>query len=184
MKRFRILYADDDTSSVRRLIRLRAPSILLGLILGIILAFVFSRFEEVLSKDIRVAFFIPFVVYIAAAVGAQTQSIFARDLKSGHASFKKYLSKEISVGLILGLVSAVVSALIAFIWFQEAALASVVGIAMLLAVSIAPLVALLVTESLQIEHLDPAVGAGPIATVIQDTLSVLIYGLVASFILL
>jgi magnesium transporter len=184
MKRFRILYADDDTSSVKRLILLRAPSILLGLLLGILLSFVFSRFEEVLAKDIRVAFFIPFVVYIAAAVGAQTQSIFARDLKTGHASFKKYFAKEISVGFILGIVSALLSSLIAYAWFREPLLACVVGLSMLISVSIAPLVALVVTESLQIEHLDPAVGAGPIATVIQDTLSVLIYGSIASYILL
>ncbi len=180
----RIQYADDDTSSVKRLIRLRAPSIFLGLILGILLSFVFSRFEEVLSRDIRVAFFIPFVVYIAAAVGAQTQSIFARDLKTKHANFKKYLAKEIQVGLILGFISALASSLIAFVWFKEPLLACVVGLSMFISVSIAPLVALIVTESLQIEHLDPAVGAGPIATVIQDTLSVLIYGLIASFILL
>ncbi len=59
----------------------------------------------------------------------------------------------------------------------------VVSTAMFFTVTIAPLVALLVTEVLQLEHKDPAVGSGPIATVIQDTLSVLIYGLVASAIL-
>lgn len=180
----RIMYADDDKNTVKRLIQLRAPSILVGLLLGILLSFAFSRFEQVLSKDIRVAFFIPFVVYIAAAVGAQTQSIFARDLKSGHANFKKYLAKETLVGLVLGTMAAAASCLIAFVWVGEPMLALVVGLSMFTAVTIAPLVALFVTESLQVEHLDPAVGSGPIATVIQDTLSVLIYGGIASYFLL
>lgn len=180
----RIAYADDDTNSVRKLVRLRLPSILVGLILGIALSFTVSRFEEVLSKDIKVAFFIPFVVYIASAVGTQTQSIFARDLKSGKASLKKYLLKETAVGAILACISAVASGAIALAWFGNAALASVVAASMFCSVFIAPILALIVTETLQLEHLDPAVGAGPIATVIQDTLSVLIYGLIASWILL
>ena len=180
----RIIYADDDTESVKKLVRLRLPSILVGLFLGVVLAVVFSSFEDVLAKDIRVAFFIPFVVYIAAAVGSQTQSIFSRDLRSRKAKFKNYLFKETGVGIVLGLISALISGLAAFIWFQDAKLTMVVSASMFLAVAIAPHTALLVTELIQKEHLDPAVGAGPIATVIQDTISVLIYGIIASFIIL
>jgi magnesium transporter len=180
----RIIYADDDTESVKKLVRLRLPSILVGLCLGIVLAVVFSTFEEVLSRDIRIAFFVPFVVYIAAAVGSQTQSIFSRDLRSRKAKFKNYLLKETGVGIILGLVSGVSSGIAAHIWFQDPMLTMVVGISMFFAVAIAPHTALIVTQLVQKEHLDPAVGAGPIATVIQDTLSVLIYGIIASIILL
>ncbi|MCE9586047.1 magnesium transporter [Candidatus Uhrbacteria bacterium] len=180
----RIIYADDDTESVKKLVRLRLPSILVGLFLGVVLAVVFSRFEQVLSRDIRVAFFVPFVIYMADAVGTQTQNIFARDLKSRRAHFKKYLVKETGVGMILGFISGTVSGIAALIWFQDPTLMLVVGTSMFLAVSTAPHVALIVTELLQLEHLDPAVGAGPIATVIQDTLSVLIYGIIASIVLL
>lgn len=180
----RIQYADDDTSTVKRLVRLRAPSIIAGLFLGMILAIVVSRFEEVLAKDIKVAFFIPFIVYLADAVGTQTQNIFARDLKTRKTSFHKYLWKETLVGMIFGTLSAFVSLVVVMVWFNNPPLAVTVASSMFTAVAAAPLVALIVTESLQLEHLDPAVGAGPIATVIQDTLSVLIYGVIASVILL
>ena len=176
-------YADDDTSSIRSLLAMRSPSIAIGLVLGVLLSFVTSRFEEVLSHDIRVAFFIPFIVYVAAAVGAQTENIYVRDLRSGRASFKKYLVKETILGIILGALSSVVSAMVTMLWFGSMELTMVVSTAMFFTVTIAPLVALLVTEVLQLEHKDPAVGSGPIPTVIQDTLSVLIYGLVASAIL-
>jgi len=73
-------YADDDIISVNRLARMRIPSLMIGLFLGIILSFVTSRFEDLLSTNIRIAFFIPFVVYMADATGTQTQSIYARDL--------------------------------------------------------------------------------------------------------
>lgn len=180
----RIIYADDDTESVKKLVRLRLPSIIAGLTLGIVLAIVFSQFEEVLSEDIRVAFFVPFVVYLADAVGTQTQNIFSRDLKSRHAHFHKYLFKEAGVGIVLGLVSAVVSGAGSYIWYRDTSLTTVVAVSMFFAVATAPHVSLIVTKMVQKEHVDPAVGSGPIATVIQDTLSVLIYGAIASVILL
>ena len=179
-----IKYADDDTESVRFLLRLRIPSLAVGLLLGLVLSFVTSRFEEVLAANISVAFFIPFVVYLAAAVGAQTQSIYVRDLKTGKASFRKYLFKEGALGIILGAIFGLVTAFIIGLWFGSKELAMAVALSTFGAVALAPLIALVVTEILQLEHTDPAVGAGPIATVIQDTVSVLIYGLIASAIIL
>ena len=180
----KIRYADDDITPIGRLVRMRIPSLMIGLVLGILLSFITSRFEEVLAENIRIAFFIPFIVYMADAVGTQTQTIYTRDLRTGKASFKKYLVKESFLGIILGAASSLVVALITAIWFASAELTLAVSLATFGAIAVAPLVALLVTELLQLEHTDPAVGAGPIATVIQDTLSVLIYGLIASAIIL
>ena len=177
-------YADDDIISVNRLARMRIPSLMIGLLLGILLSFVTSRFEDLLSTNIRIAFFIPFVVYMADATGTQTQSIYARDLKSGHANFKKYLVKETLLGIILGIISSLVIAVIVSVWFSSIDLTLAVSLATFGAIACAPLIALLVTHFFKLEHSDPAVGAGPIATVIQDTVSVLIFGLIASWIVL
>ena len=184
MKRRRIQYADDDTRSMKFLLRLRIPSLVIGLLLGIVLSFITSRFGAVISKNIAVAFFIPFVVYMAAAVGNQTQSIYVRDLKTGKASFKKYLFKESAIGFILGLIFSLMTALILLLWFKSVELVLAVSLATFGAIFSAPLIALAVTEILELEHSDPAVGAGPIASVIQDTVSVLIYGFIATAIIL
>ncbi len=180
----RIQYVDDDKSSVKLLLKLRTPSLAIGLLLGILLSFVTSRFEELLSQEIRIAFFIPFIVYMADAVGTQTENVYVRDLKSGKASFKKYLAKEAALGVILGAISSLVVFIITTLWFNSFKLTLAISLAMFIAIAVAPLVALIVVEIFQLEHSDPAVGSGPIATVIQDTLSILIYGLVASLILL
>jgi len=52
------------------------------------------------------------------------------------------------------------------------------------AVASAPMISMIVTETLELEHSDPAIGTGPIATVLQDTASVIIYGLIASAVFL
>lgn len=184
MRSKKISYADDDTKSLLRLLKMRSPSLLAGLLLGILLSFMTSRFKEVLSANIEIAFFIPFVVYMADAIGTQTQAIYSRDLRSGKVRFHNYLVKETQIGIIVGAVSSLVVASIVFLWLGSLKLAMATSLAIFLSVSSAPLVALLVTEIFQLEHSDPAAGAGPIATVIQDTLSVVIYGLVASAIIL
>lgn len=179
-----IQYADDDKESVGLLLRLRLPSLFIGLVLGMVLSLVTSTFEEVLQRNIHVAFFIPFIVYLADAVGTQTQNIYTRDLRTGKANFKKYLLKESALGVILGLVFSVLTVPITLLWFKSTELATAVSLATLGAIATAPLIALIVTELLELEHTDPAVGAGPLATVIQDTVSVLIYGLIASAVIL
>lgn len=184
MSKDRIEYADDDKESVWTLLRLRIPSLVLGLVLGVALSFVTSRFEEVLAINISVAFFIPFVVYMADAVGTQTQNIYSRDLRSGKATFRKYLFKESFLGISLGLIFGLIIFPIVILWFNSFDLALAVSLSTFGAIASAPLVALIITEILQLDHLDPAVGAGPIATVIQDTTSILIYGFIASAIIL
>ena len=180
----KIQYADDDVTPLRRLVQMRIPSLMIGLVLGILLSFVTSRFERVLSENIKIAFFIPFIVYMADAVGTQTQNIYARDLRTGHASFKKYLIKEGMLGIILGIVSSMAVALITAVWFASWDLTLAISLAMFGAIAVSPLIALLVVELFELERTDPAVGAGPIATVIQDTLSVLIFGVIASAVIL
>ncbi len=178
------IYADDDKESIRFLLRLRLPPLVIGLVLGIGISFLTSRFEEVLATNIRAAFFIPFVVYIADAIGTQTQTIYARDLRSGHAKFSTYLFKESALGIILGLLFGAISYGIIVVWLTDALLAMSVGVAVLCVVAVAPIVSMIVTEFLNDLHEDPAVGSGPIATVIQDAISILIYGTVLSLMLL
>lgn len=156
----------------------------MGLVMGLLLSLVASRFETVLAVNIAVAYFIPFIVYLAAAVGSQTQEIYVRDLKSGKANFSTYLFKESILGIVLGLVFGAVTFLIVMGWFRSTELGAAVALAATASIASAPLIALLVTEALELEREDPAVWAGPIATVIQDTVSVLMYGLIASAILL
>ncbi len=180
----KIEYADDDYESIGTLIKLRTPFLIVGLVLGMGISVVTSRFEEVLSQNIEIAFFIPFIVYIADAVGTQTESIYSRALKSGNAKFLTYLKKESALGMIFGLAFGILAAGITYLWLQNEQVTLAVGIATFFAVASAPIFALLITEALQLLRKDPAAGSGPIATVIQDMASVVIYGIVSTIIIL
>lgn len=143
-----------------------------------------SQFEEVLQAHVEIVFFIPFIVYLADAVGTQTQSIFTRAVADGRVNLMKYVYKESLTGLVFGSVIGLVAGLISGLWFGGLELALAVGFSTFGAVAVAPLVSVLTCYVLQLQHTDPAVGAGPIATVIQDSLSVMIFGSIATWILL
>ncbi|OGH90022.1 MAG: hypothetical protein A2469_00590 [Candidatus Magasanikbacteria bacterium RIFOXYC2_FULL_40_16] len=178
------LYADDDYEPVSLLFRLRAPSLLAGLFLGIGISFIVSGFEEVLSSNVQIAFFLPFIVYIANAVGEQTGAIYCRDLKTGKAKFSNYFFKELALGIIFGAVFGIFSGAISLLWLKNNLISLSVTLATFFAIMIAPIVALIISHFFQSIHEDPAADSGPIATVLQDMTSVLIYGVVATIIML
>lgn len=183
-KKEKIVYVDDNYEPIRTLFKLRLPALIIGLILGIGISFVTSRFEAVLAKNIQVAFFLPFIVYIADAIGTQTETIYSRNLKTGKAKFSNYLHKETILGIIFGILFGLVSGAIALVRLQNKLLALSVCIATFAAIAIAPIVALTITHISQKLHRDPAASSGPVTTVIQDMTSVVIYGVVCSLIIL
>ncbi len=178
-------YTEEDEvhEPVGHLLEHRLPWLVLGLFGGIITSIIVSKYEKILSADLRLAFFIPVIVYMSDAVGTQTETIFVRHLKKTGASFSKYLAKETAIGLCLGMIFGSAIGLFAAYWLGSAAVGLTVGLSMLINVSIAPILATLVPELLYKEHSDPALGAGPLATIIQDLISLLIYFFVASLII-
>lgn len=180
----KIVYADDDYEPIKTLFRLRAPALFLGLILGFGVSFATSHFEEVLSSNIEIAFFLPFIIYIADAVGAQTGAIYSRNLRDGKANFIKYLRKELTLGILFGAIFGSVAGLVSFLWFGENLLTLSVSLGTFFSILFAPVMAIVVTHTFQILHKDPAAGSSPIATVIQDMTSVVVFGVICSLILL
>lgn len=175
--------ANDENDGVGLLLRLRIPWLILGLLGGVAASFIVSRFEEILSQNISLAFFLPVIVYMSDAIGTQTETIFVRDLARGKVKFTTYLLKEVMLGLILGSIFGISIGLVVYFWIGSVDIALTVGLAMAINVALAPVVALIVPEVLFKEHSDPALGGGPFTTIIQDIISILIYFLVASLIL-
>lgn len=168
-------FADDATEKVSLLLKLRLPWLVVGLIGGIVVSIVVSNFENIISKNISLAYFVPIITYLSDAVGTQTETIYVRNLNKKQIGFYTYLFKEFSLGLVLGLIFGASIGLFAYFWLGSFKLALTVGIAMCVNIIISPLMALLIPEILFKEHTDPALGAGPFTTVIQYLISLLVY---------
>jgi len=156
----------------------RLPWLLLGLVGAMASAVIIGSFEEELNRKILLAFFVPAVVYMADAVGTQTEAVLIRGLAVG-VSIRAVAAREIGTGLIVGLVVAVAFVPFAWLAWGDADVAVAVGIALIASCSIATAVAMLLPWSFQRLGRDPAFGSGPLATVIQDLLSIAVYFAVA-----
>lgn len=175
---------DETHRRLRSLIRLRLPWLLIGLLGGLAASILVSSFEDVLAKNISIAFFVPVIVYLSDAVGAQTETLYVRTLVKHNIRFFHYLLKEFAVGILLGMILGTLFGLLVAIWLNSQQLAVSVGLSMFITVAIAPPIALVVAKTFSREHRDPALGAGPATTIIQDIVSLLIYFIIATAIIL
>lgn len=172
------------TDSMKHLIQHRLPWLIFGLFGGMATSLVVARYEKILSGDVRLAFFIPIIVYMSDAVGTQTETIYIRHLRKNGNAFWKYILKETILGLSLGAIFGLAVGFFAYYWLGSYSIGVTVGLAMAVNVTIAPILATVVPATLFKEHKDPALGSGPIATILQDFISLFIYFLIASVIVL
>ena len=160
--------------NVRRRLWHRLPWLMVGLVGAMASAMIMAAFASFLESNLAVAYFVPGIVYLAAAVGTQTEMIAIRGLSVG-VGIRRIVGREALTGLSVGAVMAAVMLLVVGVWTGDAMLATAVAIAVLAASSIATIVAMLLPWLLHRLGKDPAFGSGPLATVIQDLLSILVY---------
>ncbi|HEY4523483.1 MAG TPA: magnesium transporter [Candidatus Paceibacterota bacterium] len=178
-------YPEEDVIEERvdHLIEHRLPWLLFGLIGGLLATVVVSKFEAILAADLRLAFFIPIIVYLSDAVGTQAETIYVRELSERKINFAQYIFKEIIIGLGLGVISGAILGVFANYWLNSSAIGLTLGLTMLINLTLAPILAVLIPSVLYRRHTDPALGSGPVATIIQDLISLLVYFLAASIII-
>lgn len=165
-------------------VKLRLPWLVLGLLGGVGAAVVVEQFEATLAEQLILAAFIPAIVYMADAVGSQTQMLFVRALALDHSlAVAKYLKREIAVNFILGLILAGLILAISLVWLGLPLISLVLSVSVFLTVWFTVLVAILLPWLFSRLGQDPAIASGPLATVIRDIMSLLIYLGVASFLL-
>jgi magnesium transporter len=164
---------------VRRRLWHRLPWLIVGLLGAMASAGLVGAFEDELQSKVLLAVFIPAVVYMADAVGTQTEALLIRGLSVG-VSVRDVVRRELATGLAIGAVVAAAFTPFALLVWGDAQVALAVGLALLASCSIATVVAMLLPWAFQRLGRDPAFGSGPLATVIQDLLSILVYFAIAT----
>lgn len=172
-----------DPAGIVSAYRARIPWLLIGLCGGFLAGAVAGFFESSLKREITLAFFLPLVVYMADAVGTQTETVLVRALAAGAVALGSQLMREAAVGLCIGLTVGVLAGGGLLLWTGDASVALVVGLTLATTPVVATLVASLLPLALDRFGADPALASGPVATVVQDILSVAVYLGVATAIL-
>jgi magnesium transporter len=168
------------TASPYRRALYRLPWLLVGMAGSAIATATMVRFEAQIAANIAVAFFIPAIVYLADAVGTQTEAVAVRGLSLTGADLPPLLAGEVGTGVLIGVTLGWIAYPIVWLTFGNAALAATVALALVVAGSVAATIGFLLPWSFAKLGYDPALGSGPVGTVVQDVLSLLIYFLIAS----
>ncbi len=168
-----------EASPTRR-VRDRLPWLLLGLIGSMVAGSVVAWFEHILETRISVAFFMPIIVYLADAIGTQTEAVAVRGLSLSHTPINNLLTGELRTGLLIGLFLGILIFPYVFLTSEDTHLALAVSLAVVIAGGFATTIGFLLPWFLSYMGKDPAFGSGPVATIIQDVLSLLVYFLVVN----
>lgn len=168
-----------STAPVLRRLAQRLPWLVVGFAGALLSALLVGLFDSQLEAEVLIAFFVPGVVYLADAVGTQTEAVVVRGLSIG-IDVRRTAALELLTGVIVGALLALVAVPTVFLLWGDLAVACTVAVALFAASSFATAIATALPALIHRFGKDPAYGSGPLATVIQDLLSLVVYFLAAS----
>lgn len=162
-------------ASVYDRFRRRLPWLVFGLFASSVITFLMTGFERTLSANVAVAFFVPALIYIAGAIGTQAVSVAVRGLSSDHVSIGRLLRDELIIGLAIGLTLGTIAFVSVLIFFDDFALSLAVGLAVVGGGAVSAVVGFGLPWIFQRFGSDPAMGSGPVCTIVQDVASLSLY---------
>jgi magnesium transporter len=118
---------------------------------------------------------------MADAVGTQMESFIIRDTAlHPRMHFGKYLIKQLIIISIIGIILSLGLFLFALNQYESIQIATTLGLALLFAIVSSVVTGLVIPHIFEKLNIDPANVSGPVATIIQDLMSIVIYFLIAS----
>jgi magnesium transporter len=169
-----------------RISMIRLPWLLIGLCGGIGSAFLMSRFEGELRRILALAFFVPVITAMGGNVGMQCSSIVVRALALGEMEayrIARRLAREFSIAILNGFILGGILSLVAYLWHGAWVLGVIVGLSMFASILVAATTGTLFPMVFRRLGLDPALATGPFVTTSNDVINLLIYFVVAEFLM-
>jgi len=180
-----ILQDVDVDDSIFELTRARLPWLIVGLIGGIGAAFVMGGFDEILLQHKILFYFTPLIAAMAGNVGVQSSAIIVQGLANDEikGSINNRLFKETLLSILNGVILAGLLFLFIYFWKGEIDIALALSIALVAVVIVAGIIGTFIPLFLNKRGIDPAIATGPFITTSNDIFGILIYFMVAKFIL-
>jgi len=159
----------------------RLPWLLIGLFGGLLTAKIVGLFEHTLQQNIILAAFIPLIVYMGDAVGTQIEAYVIRDVAL-HRDLPalRYFLRQCAVVFCLAVIVSVLLFSSLYLLHGSPHIASVIAVSLGTAVLSSVCTGMLIPYGFMQLSMDPANASGPVATLVQDFLSIVVYFSIAS----
>jgi magnesium transporter len=175
----------DAEDSIFALTRARLPWLFLGLIGGVGAAIIMGTFDTIIEDFPLILLFTPLIAAMAGNVGVQSSAIIVQGLANDDikGSINSRLIKEMLLATLNGIILAVF--LFGFMWFwqQDFQTALAVSVSLVAVIIVAGIVGTFIPLFLHKRGIDPAIATGPFITTSNDIFGILIYFIIAKFIL-
>jgi magnesium transporter len=162
---------EDTFSSIGKTAPRRAVWLGVNLLTAIFASTAISIFEDALDKVVALAILMPIVASMGGVAGSQTLTVVIRGMALGQierSNLNWLLSKEFAVGAFNGLLYALIVGCVVSLWFQDATMALIIGLAMAINLMAAALSGTLLPVLLKFLKIDPALAGTVILTTITD----------------
>lgn len=172
------------TLPLRTSFRHRAPWLVIGLAGGLVTSGIIGFFEHTLETNLILAAFIPLIVYMSGALAVQTQTLIIRDMAIDNRIKKtKYAARQFCLITFISATCAALLFVTLTLLGKPASLTFVLSSSLFFAMTSSIGSGLFVPILLRHLRSDPANASGPLVTIIQDMLSIIIYFTIASLLL-
>lgn len=171
--------------SIRDLVIRRLPWLVALVFVSLVSSGVIAAYEETLASMITLAFFIPLLMGSGGNTGCQAATLVVRALSTNDLKINQWFSvawKELLVGMTLGAVMGFASGVLGLLR-GGIATGMIVGITMFVIVITTNLMGFFIPFILTKFKVDPAVASSPLITSVADSVCLLIYFAVASFVM-
>jgi len=164
----------------------RLPWLIIGLFGGVMSSLVIGSFEEEITRNVYLAFFMPLIMAMGGNAGVQSSSIVVQGLANLSISENNIVSrvvKEFFVALINGLICSALVIAYGLIIQLPQDITLVVAISLVTAILIASVIGALIPLLLEKLKIDPALATGPFITTSNDLLGLFLYFVIGNSLL-
>jgi magnesium transporter len=144
---------------------------------GIIGSRIIANYEDQISINPEMAFFMPLIAAMGGNVGVQSSALIVKALAnhSLDGSILSKLAKEVTIGLINGLACSTILLVYSFFFTPYLALSLTVSTALMTVIVFASVFGTFVPLALNKLKIDPALATGPFITTSNDIIGLFIY---------
>lgn len=161
----------DVYSDLLRTTRSRFSWLAVNLLTAISASLVIALFEATIQEIVALAVLMPIVASMGGNAGTQTLTVAVRAIAMkdlAGRSMRRFITKELLVGLLNGVSFAVLMGVIAWLWFGDPLLGAVIATAMVINLVVAGLFGALIPIVLERFGADPAIASSVFLTTVTD----------------
>jgi len=174
-------------SAVMETARSRFTWLVVNLGTAVLASFVIGLFEASIQQIVALAVLMPIVASMGGNAGTQTLTVAVRALAMKdltQATVRRFIGKELAVGLFNGVMFAALVGGVTWIWFGSWPIGAVIAVAMVVNMVVAGLFGTLIPLTLERLKIDPAVASGVFLTTVTDVVGFLAFLGLAALVLL